>query len=130
MIDCEFLLDKGILVLRAQGPLDAQDFTVLTRQIKAYLVHHEELPGILLRAKSFPGWKDLDALFAHLKFLREFINRIGKVAVVANGALADVMPGIANHFVQAQVRHFDFNLEDEALDWIAQTEKAQANPVV
>jgi hypothetical protein len=39
------------------------------------------------------------------------------------------MPNIANHFVHAQVQHFDFVCEDVAWDWLNQTGKAQMNPV-
>jgi len=44
-----------------------------------------------------------------LKFLWEYIRKVGKVAVEADGALANIMPNIAKHFVHAQVRHFNFS---------------------
>jgi len=68
-------------------------------------------------------------MLAHLKFLKEHIQKIEKVAVVADGALANIMPNIADHFVHAQVQHFSFVHEDAALDWLNQTGKAQMNPV-
>ena len=129
MVNFELLRDKGILVLRPEGPLEAADFILITSQIDTYLAEHGKLHGVLIHAKSFPGWKDFSAMLAHFKFLKDHIRRIERVAVAADGVLADVMPGIANHFVHAQVRHFDFKREDEALDWISQTGKAQMNPV-
>jgi hypothetical protein len=30
-----------------------------------------------------------------------------------------IMPRIADHFVQAKVRHFDFEQKDQALEWLA-----------
>jgi hypothetical protein len=68
-------------------------------------------------------------MLAHLKFLRDHIEKIEKVAVVADGALANIVPDTANLFVNAQVRHFDYAREDEAWDWINQNGRAQMNPV-
>ena len=65
-------------------------------------------------------------MLAQFKFLKSHIKGIEKVAIVADGAVADVVPGIADHFVHAQVRRFDFMREDEALDWIGQTDKARS----
>ena len=42
-------------------------------------------------------------MLAQFKFLKNHIRKIGKVAIVADGAVADVVPGFANHFVHAQV---------------------------
>ncbi len=129
MINYELLRDNGILVLHPKGPLEAADFILIASQVDPYLAEHGKLRGVLIHAKSFPGWKDFAAMLAHFKFLKDHIKRIERVAVAADGALADVMPGIAKHFVHAQVRHFDFMRKDEALAWIDQTGKAQMNPV-
>ncbi len=128
MMNYELLGDKGVLKLHPEGPLEAADFNLITSQVDSYLAEHGKLRGVLIHAKSFPGWKDFAAMLAHFKFLKDHIKRIDRVAVVADGALAHVIPGIANHFVHAQVRHFDFMREDEALDWIDQTDTAQNNP--
>ncbi|MEO8333027.1 MAG: STAS/SEC14 domain-containing protein [Gallionella sp.] len=69
---------------------------------------------------SFPGWGNFGALLAHMRFLKEHLRRIDKVAVVADGAVAGIMPKIANHFVHAQVRHFDFASEGAAWVWLMQ----------
>ena len=108
MLNYEWRHDEGILALYPEEPLEAADFMSITRQIDAYLAEHGKLHGVLIRAKSFPGWKDFAALLAHLKFLKEHIQRIEKVAVVADGALANVLPNIlsnvVNYFIHAQVQ--------------------------
>lgn len=129
MLNYELRHDECILVLHPEGPLEAADFIALASQVDTYLEGHGKLHGVLIHAKSFPGWKDFAAMLAHLKFLREHIHRIEKVAVVADGAIASIMPDIANHFVNAQVQHFDFVREDAAWGWLGQTGKAQMNPV-
>ena len=129
MINCELLHDKGILVLHPEGPLEVADFILITSKVDSYLAGHGKLHGVLIHAKSFPGWKDFAAMLAHLKFLKDHIKKIEKVAVVADGALADIVPDIAKHFVNAQVQHFDFSREDDAWNWIKQAGKAQTNVV-
>jgi hypothetical protein len=121
MLNYELLHYEGILVLHPEGPLEAADFTVLAGQVDVYLEGHGKLCGVLIHAKSFPGWKDFGALLAHLKFLKVHLKRIEKVAVVADGAIASIMPNLANHFVHAQVQHFDFTREDAAWDWLRQS---------
>jgi hypothetical protein len=122
MLNHELRHDEGILVLSPESPLEAADFTVLASQVDAYLEQNKTLHGVLIRAKSFPGWKDFSALLAHVKFLTNHIAKIEKVAVVADGVLANVVPGLADHFVRADVRHFDFEDEEAAWAWLRQTD--------
>lgn len=127
MINYEFKNAEGILVLHPEGPLEAADFIAIASQVDTYLEGHGKLHGVLIHAKSFPGWKDFAALLAHLRFLKEHLRRIEKVAVVADGALAYIMPNIANHFIHAQVRHFEFTCENDAWDWLIKNGNAQAD---
>ena len=126
MLKHELRHDDEILVLNPDGPLETADFTTLASHIDAYLAQHGKLRGVLIRAKSFPGWKDFGALLAHLKFLKEHLKKIEKVAIVADGALANIMPNIANHFVHAQVQHFDYERENDAWIWLWQSDNTQA----
>jgi hypothetical protein len=125
MLKHELREDDGILMLHPDGPLEAADFTTLASHVDAYLERNGTLRGVLIRAKAFPGWKDFGALLAHLKFLKGHLPKIEKVAVVADGALANIMPNVANHFVHAQVQHFDFAREDAAWDWLRRRGNAQ-----
>lgn len=125
MLNHDLRRDEGILVLKPEGPLEATDFATVAGQVDAYLEQHGTLRGVLIRAKSFPGWKDLGALLAHLKFVKEHHQRIEKVAVVADGAFANIMPHIGSHFIHAQVQHFDLKREDAAWDWLRQSGNAR-----
>jgi hypothetical protein len=125
MLKYELRQDDGILVLHPEGPLEAADFTTLASDVNAYLKRHGTLRGVLIRAKSFPGWKDFGALLAHLKFLKEYLHRIEKVAVIADGVIATLMPNIAKHFVHAQTQHFDLTREDAAWTWLKQGGSAE-----
>jgi hypothetical protein len=128
MLNHELRHDDGVLVLTPESPLEATDFTVLASQVDTYLETHATLHGVLIRATSFPGWKDFSAMLAHLKFLNQHISRIEKVAVVANGAFASIMPAIANHFVHAEVQHFEPANEEAAWLWLKPTADALMRP--
>lgn len=125
MLNHELRHDDEILVLSPEGPLEAADFTTVAGIVDDYLGQHGALRGVLIHAKSFPGWKDFGALLAHLKFVKEHHQKIEKVAIVADGAFANMMPYIANHFVHAQVRHFDFVNKDDAWEWLRQNSNVQ-----
>ena len=118
MLNHDLQRDKGILVLKPDGPLEASDFTTLASHVDAYLEQNGTLHGVLIHAERFPGWKNFGALIAHLKFVKDHHQKIGKVAVVASGGFAAVMPHIASHFVHAQVKHFDYADENDAWKWL------------
>jgi hypothetical protein len=121
VIDHELRPDDAILILRLHKSLEAQDFTSLASFVDDYLDHGGQLRGVLISGKSFPGWEDLDGLIAHLKFVRDHHALIARIAVVADGVVARLLPSFASHFVNAQLRHFDD--EETALAWL------QAAPV-
>ncbi len=122
MLNFDLRCDDGILVLNPDGPLEAADFRTLACLVDClavgHLHRHGTLRGIMLHAQAFSGWRDFGALVAHLKFVRRHHHRIEKVAVVADDGVAAIMPQIANHFVPAQVKHFDLRHEDAAWNWL------------
>lgn len=124
MLSHELQRDQGILVVKPDGPLSAADFTTLASHVDAYLEQNGTLHGVLVLAKTFPGWKDFGALVAHLKFVKHHHQKIEKIAVVADGSFAKVMPHIASHFIHAQVKHFEH--ENAARDWLEESSRAQA----
>ena len=128
MLNYDFRFDEQILVLNPEGPLEAADFVTLAEVVDTYLKRQGKLRGILIHADAFPGWKDFGAFLAHLKFVRGHHRRIEKVAVVADGAFAGIMPAIAGHFIHAEVHHFDAACMDAALIWLHEdhTERSAA----
>ncbi len=118
MIQHELLRDRGILILKPEGALRAEDFTALAGAVDPYVEQHGELKGLLLEAPSFPGWENFAALLSHLRFVRDHHRRIRRIAVVSDSTLLGVAPKIASHFVSAEVRAFDAAIRAAALAWI------------
>jgi len=118
MIHPELLKDKGILIVRPQGPLRAEDFATLGALVDPYLEQHGALAGLMIDAPSFPGWDDFAALVSHLRFVRDHHRRIRRVAVVSDSALLAAGPKIASHFVAAELKTFPCAERAVALAWI------------
>jgi hypothetical protein len=118
LISHELLRDEGILILTPIGPLESDDFAALGRVVDAYIAEEGALTGVMIYVESFPGWEDFGALISHFKFLKKNQGDIGKVAAVTDSQFLSIMPKIIDHFVSADVRHFDFNDRDAALEWL------------
>jgi hypothetical protein len=118
MIRHELLKEKGLLVIKPDGALRAEDFSALASAVDPYIEQHGELKGLMIEAPSFPGWENFAALVSHLRFVRDHHRRIQRIAVVSDSALLAALPKIAGHFVSAQVRTFDSADRAAALAWI------------
>ena len=118
MIHFELLRDPGILIITPQGPLEKSDFELIAQEIDPFIAAKGKLTGVMIYAKSFPGWKNFEALLSHLKFVGEHQRHIGRVAAVTDSEFLTIMPSIAAHFVSAEVEHFAFDEKERALAWL------------
>jgi hypothetical protein len=118
MLDVELLGDRGVLVLKPAGALEASDFERAAAIVDPVIARDGRLAGVLIHARRFPGWKDVAALRSHLRFVRDRHRRIARLAVATDGAVARFLPAIAGLFVAPEVRRFPFDGKDEALRWL------------
>lgn len=120
MLNFELLEDEGILVLKPDGALQASDFEAVVGKLDPYIEDTGDLRGLLIEAESFPGWSDFGAFVSHLRFIRGHHRHIRRVAAVSDSAFLSIAPSIANHFVNAQVRHFELADREAAIAWLKQ----------
>jgi hypothetical protein len=118
MISFELLRDDGILVVEPQGTLEVSDFESLTRAVDPFIEENGRLQGLLIQSESFPGWGDFSALLSHLTFIRDHHRDIDRVAAVTDSAFLSIAPRVASHFIQAEVRHFNFGDRGSAIEWL------------
>lgn len=118
MIHYEFLDFDRVLILSPEGAIEADDFQRIAREVDPLIEDGGPLNGVMIRAESFPGWEDFAALSSHLKFVRAHHREIGRVAMVSDSKVLSLAPYLVDHFVAAEVRHFDFNDQQAALDWL------------
>lgn len=118
MINAQLLRNKGLLIVSPSGKLQKADFEQLRRLVDPYLEKHGKLNGLLIDAKSFPGWEDFSGLLSHLRFIRSYEKKIERVAAVTDNGFLAILPAVAGHFTAAEVRHFDYQDRDMALNWL------------
>jgi hypothetical protein len=118
LISHELQRNEGILTLTPIGKLESDDFAALGRVVDAYVSEEGALTGLMIYVESFPGWEDFGALISHFKFLKNNQGDIGKVAAVTDSQFLTIMPKIIDHFVSADVRHFDYADRELALEWL------------
>jgi len=121
MIHYELLSDKGIVIVTPAGPLEKGDFEKLAQAVDPLIESQGRLTGLMIYVESFPGWSDFGALVAHLKFIKDHHRQVERVAAVTDSGILSILPQLANHFVRAEVRHFDYGDKDKALAWLADT---------
>lgn len=110
----------GILVLEpdADQALSEDDFEAVGKTIGAYLADHDQLRGILLHSRRFPGWQSIGALFAHLKFVNRVHDKIRKIALVTNSPMGTFADHVLDPLMLAKVRKFDYDERDQAMRWL------------
>lgn len=119
MVTFELLKDKGILVVTPHGPLAAEDFANLAKEVDPYIGEKGGLNGLMLcPGDKFPGWENFTAMLAHFKFVKNHHRKIRKIAAVTDSKFLTIAPKIASHFVNAEVKHFDSKDKGKAMEWL------------
>ena len=115
-------LDKstGILTVRPEGKLEAHDFQGLSQTIDPFIEKKGELKGLIIVTEKFPGWKNLNGMIEHMKFVRSHHAEIAKVALVTDTKIADVAELLGKYFVKASIKHFHAGEIESAKNWITQ----------
>jgi 6-phosphogluconolactonase len=119
VIKYEILPDNGVVVVTPISPLEKADFEKLAKAVDPLIESQGQLNGLMILAKDFPGWKDFGAMVSHLKFVRNHHEHIQKVAAVTDSGFLSILPLVAEHFLVAEVRHFDYRDKEKALVWLA-----------
>lgn len=109
--------EPGVIVVEAKEPLRAQDFDALALTADTWLETHDELPGLVIHAREFPGWENVGGLLRHVRFVRDHHRKVNKVALAADSKLADLVPRLAEHFIQAEVKTFGYDQLGDAIAW-------------
>lgn len=111
------LADSQVLVVEVAQPLRAADFDTLAQTADSWLETHDELRGLVVHAREFPGWKNVSSMLRHAHFVRSHHRKVRKIAVAADSKLASLAPHLANRFVRADVRRFEYDELDDAIAW-------------
>jgi hypothetical protein len=58
-------------------------------------------------------------MLRHLRFVRDHHRAVRRVAWAAHGKQADLIAGLGEHFVHAEIKRFAYDDRDEAVVWAA-----------
>lgn len=122
MIETTIDRENNLIIATARDKLADTDFKNLSDCIDEYINSTDRAPGIVLNAESLPHWKNSEALFAHIKLVRDHQEILPKVALVSDSAALSVMPHLVDIFVKAKLRHFPQSEFDKAVAWAAKVD--------
>jgi len=111
------MLGKACLV-EPQGALSKDDFAAIAAIVDPIIESEGRLDGLIIKTRDFPGWEGFGDMIEHFRFVRNHHKKIRKIALVTDAKVADAFPSVANHFVKAEVKHFDYDDFDDAVDWV------------
>lgn len=109
--------EQGVLVVEPHGRLHIEDFDALALMVDPWIEAHGVLNGLVVHVYEFPGWESVGSFLRHIRFIRDHHRKIRRVAVAADSKLAKLGSGLAEHFVQAEIRRFDYSDVDQAIAW-------------
>lgn len=118
MISYDLDKNEGVLTVRPEGKLEAQDFQTLSKVVDPFIEERGKLNGIIIVTERFPGWEDFNGMIEHMKFVRNHHRNIAKVAIVTDSKVADVAESLGRHFVKASIKHFSFKEIESARRWM------------
>jgi len=114
------IAERDVLLVEPHAALSVEDFDAIAVTVDSWIENGNELNGIVVHVRKFPGWETIGSFLRHLRFVRDHQKKVRRVAVCADGSLAELAPRLAEHFVSAEIRHFDYEELEGALDWAAQ----------
>jgi hypothetical protein len=114
-------LDKedGIAVIEPEGALTKEDFDNAAKVIDPFILESEgKLNGIIIYTQSFPGWKDFSGLSRHITFIKNHHKKIKRLAFVTDTSVIEYTKAIAEPFLEAEIKVFDYDDFDGAKEWV------------
>ena len=126
MIESSLDTAQSILHVRPKSALEKSDFAKLAETVDPHIEAHGGLRGLILEVTAFPGWENLGALLAHVRFVRDHHRRIARIAVVTDSPMGNLAERLASHFVSAHIRHFPASGADDARTWITASDESDA----
>jgi hypothetical protein len=109
--------DTGVLVVEVTKALRSQDFDAVALTADAWIEAHGRLNGLVIHAKRFPGWENLGAMMKHVRFVRNHHQKIARLALAVDSAMASIAPTIAELFIKAEVKVFRYDEREQAIRW-------------
>lgn len=110
--------ERGVLLVEPHGTLRAEDFDALDAAADTWIESGDgSFRGVVVHARQFPGWENLGSLLRHVRFVRDHHRTIRRVALAVDGTVAQIVPALVDHFVQAELKQFGADDLEAAIVW-------------
>lgn len=119
MINIETKRSENVFILTPKGSISAEDIGAVASTIDAYINEHDAVPSLVFRLSELPHWKDLEAMGAHFRLVKDHHKVIPKVAVVSDNTLLALARVLVDQFTGARIRRFPEEAFDDAVNWAA-----------
>lgn len=96
MLDIELDMKRGVAALTPRGKLQASDLEAAADIVDPFILTHGGVNGVMILAEHFPGWENITAFVAHMQFIRDQQETIGRVALVSDSPLLKVLPEVTS----------------------------------
>ena len=117
MIKIETHQGSAIVHVKVEGKIEADDWAEVAVQLDPILVEHMSV-SLLLDVTNFDGWDDLDALRRHFNFVKLRHDNVKRIALLAKHSWQTWVAGVAQIFVDTDIRTFNDDDMKDALDWL------------
>jgi len=117
-MDITYRNDDGILEVSPTAALAERDFQDVAAVISSIQEKNQDLTGVLIYTKEFPGYDTFSDLLAHGKFIRDQSGKIKKVAFCTDSTVGKLLELIGKHLTGAEAKRFDYDQKQRAEQWL------------
>ncbi len=119
-MEIKFDEQNAVAYVTPNSPFTVEDFQQFSALIDPYISQHGFLKGLVIEARKFPGWQNIYAFKAHMKFIKTHQAHIKKIALVTDSKLAVIMKNTVGFFIQPEIKHFPIDQLESANQWVLQ----------
>lgn len=125
MLSVSLDTENNIAIFEPDGPLSESDFQSAAKKVDSLIEESGRLNGIVIHAKSFPGWDSIAALTSHLRFVKDHHRKLARVALATDSIVAHLAEVFATHFVMAEIKIFSYQEVEDAIQWVIDAANAR-----
>jgi hypothetical protein len=118
-------ITANIVKVTVPETLKADDFSQLAPKADAFIRKFGKI-RLLVDASNFNGWENTAAFEKHMGFVKAHQKSVERGAIIAGHEWQHWVAGIFKIFVHPEIRVFDKNEADKALQWISEEKRLSA----
>lgn len=111
------ILSPYVLKIVAPKRLASEDFAELASRVEPLMKEHGNV-RLLIDASRLEGWENIEALEKHAAFVKSHQLKVERIAVIVQYEWQHWMIGAVKVFLHPEVRVFDIECKEQALNWI------------